>query len=125
VAREKAKVVRDQKKAEKVDAIVARKAELNTKKLQPKAQTGKRKASQAFSPKPKPKKHTHVAAAHAALPEAAPVAPPKVNCRSRTISVPSKYRLYKQYSTISVIALLKDVAIISVVRSIAASFLWW
>jgi hypothetical protein len=37
VAREKAKVVRDQEKAEKADAIAARKAELNTKKLQPKA----------------------------------------------------------------------------------------
>jgi hypothetical protein len=81
--------VRDQEKAEKADAIAARKAKLNTKKLQPKAQTGKRKASWAFSPKPNPKKCTRVAAARPASPEAAPVAPPKVNCRGRTISVPS------------------------------------
>jgi hypothetical protein len=92
VAQEKAKVVRDREKAEKADAIVTRKAELNTKKSQPKAQTGKRKASLASSPKPKPKKRRRIAAAHTASPEAAQVAPPKVNRCGRTISGPSKYR---------------------------------
>jgi hypothetical protein len=51
VAREEAKVVRDQEKAEKAAAIAAKKAAQNPKNSQPTAQSGKRKASQASSSK--------------------------------------------------------------------------
>jgi hypothetical protein len=92
VAREEAKVVRKKGQVEKAAQIAAKKAANNTKKLLPAAQTNKRKASQAFSPKHKRQKRSGGVAAHAESLEAAPAAPPKVNSRGRTTTVPSKYR---------------------------------
>jgi hypothetical protein len=92
VAREEAKVVSDRAKAEKAAEIAAKKATQNTKKSQPTAQSGKRKALQASYPKGKRARGSGGGVEPAASSPSLIAAPPKVNSRGRTINVPSKYR---------------------------------
>jgi hypothetical protein len=94
VAREEAKVVNDRAKAKKAAEIAIKKATENTKKSQPTAQSGKRKASRAS---PLKRKRARGDGAGGGVEPAASspspvVASPKVSSRGRNINIPSKFR---------------------------------
>jgi hypothetical protein len=78
-------------KAERAAQAEAKKGAQNTKKTLQTAQSGKRKASPASSPKGKRQKQSGGVAACLSSPEVALAAPPKVNSRGRAINLPSKY----------------------------------
>jgi rubrerythrin len=92
VAREEAKVVRDQEKAKKAAATVAKKAAQNIRKTLPTAQSGKHKASQACQPKAKHARRSGGGAAADGSTPPVVAAPPKLNSHGRAINVPAKYR---------------------------------
>ncbi|KAF1974341.1 hypothetical protein BU23DRAFT_461726, partial [Bimuria novae-zelandiae CBS 107.79] len=92
VARERAKEVRDQMKAEQVAAWDARKAAQNTRQASIITQRGKRKALKAPPAKRKPKRAKGSAAAYPSSLEAAPAPPPKVSSRGRAITLLQKLR---------------------------------
>jgi hypothetical protein len=87
----KAKVDCKRFKAGKAAQAETKKAAQNTKKTLQTAQSGKREASRASSPKGKRQKQSGGVAACLSSPEAAPAAEPKVNSRGRAINLPSKY----------------------------------
>ena len=92
MARERAKEVRDQMKAEQVAARDARKAAQNTRQASTVTQRGKRKASKAPAVKRKLKQPKGGAAAHPSSQEAAPAPLPKVSSRGRAITLSQKLR---------------------------------
>ncbi|KAF1974487.1 hypothetical protein BU23DRAFT_461030, partial [Bimuria novae-zelandiae CBS 107.79] len=92
VARERAKEVRDQIKAEQVAARDARKAAQNTRQASTITQRGKRKASKASLIKRKLKQAKGGAAAYPSSLEAALAPPPKVSSRGRAITLLQKLR---------------------------------
>jgi hypothetical protein len=88
VAQERAKVVSNREKAEKAAVAAAKKADLNTRKSLPTAQTGKRKASRAFSSKDKRPKRT---GGGAAVAEVVPAPPPRLARSGRAVKLPTRY----------------------------------
>jgi hypothetical protein len=91
VARERAKEVRDQMKAEQATAHAAKIAAQNTIKSSTAAQTGKRKASRAPSQAHKHQKCGGIATAGVQSPEAVPATAPKLNSCGHAIKPLHRY----------------------------------
>jgi hypothetical protein len=79
---------RRREKEEKAAERERKKKERNSKKAAEQPQAGKRKASQASAPKAKRQKSSGGAVEPAVV---APVVPPKVNSRGRTVNLPARY----------------------------------
>ncbi|KAF2820896.1 hypothetical protein CC86DRAFT_374169 [Ophiobolus disseminans] len=92
VERERAKLLRDETKAQKAAERAAKIEAQNTKKSYPNNPYRQEESLKASPSAPKRQRRGGVSGCVAASPEAAPAAPPKVNSRGRHIKVPHKYR---------------------------------